>query len=68
MFGSVFFSALKSGNAANAYRNTVIVQACLLVVFLAVTVLFPLRARPEGEPTDAPEPETENTIPVEAIA
>lgn len=47
VFGSTFFSAITSGSPADAFRRTIIIQACFLAVFLAVTFLFPRQGRAE---------------------
>lgn len=49
VFGSVFFDRAGAGEFNAGFRHALIVQACLLVAFLAVTLLLPKKARPEGE-------------------
>ena len=45
VFGSTFFSAITSGSPAEAFRTTLLIQCCFLVVFLALTFLFPRKGR-----------------------
>ncbi|MEF2975986.1 MFS transporter [Subtercola sp. YIM 133946] len=49
VLGSIFFAALNVGDPSAGYQNALITQIVLLVVFLALTPLFPRRARPEGD-------------------
>ncbi|MDQ0305677.1 EmrB/QacA subfamily drug resistance transporter [Kitasatospora herbaricolor] len=49
VFGSVFFARAKSADFTGAFHHALAVQGCLLVAFLAVTLLLPRRARPEDE-------------------
>ncbi|MFJ4715522.1 MFS transporter [Streptomyces sp. NPDC088785] len=49
VFGSVFFARAETGAFAGGFQRALIVQACLLVAFLAITFLLPGRARPEDE-------------------
>ncbi|WP_405700673.1 MFS transporter [Streptomyces sp. NBC_01383] len=49
VFGSVFFDRAGAGEFTAGYRHALIAQACLLVAFLAITLLLPKKARPEGE-------------------
>ncbi|NEC98973.1 MFS transporter [Streptomyces albidoflavus] len=56
VFGSVFFTRAESGDFTGGFRYALIVQACLLLVFLAITFLLPRKGRPEegqhgGTPT-----------------
>ncbi|MFD0264804.1 MFS transporter [Kitasatospora indigofera] len=49
IFGSVFFARARSADFTGAFHHALVVQACLLVAFLAVTLLLPRRGRPEDE-------------------
>ncbi|MEV0649599.1 MFS transporter [Phytomonospora sp. NPDC050363] len=49
VFGSVFFAQAKTGAFIDGFHRALIVQACLLVVFLAITFLLPKKGRPEEE-------------------
>ncbi|MGD6741372.1 MFS transporter [Streptomyces sp. BH106] len=49
IFGSVFFAQTKTGDFTNGFHRALIVQACLLVAFLAITFLLPKQGRPEDE-------------------
>ncbi|MEU3464020.1 MFS transporter [Streptomyces sp. NPDC006733] len=49
VFGSVFFAQAKTGEFAAGFRHALIVQACLLAAFLAITFLLPAKSRPESE-------------------
>ncbi|WP_405020934.1 MFS transporter [Kitasatospora sp. NBC_00070] len=49
VFGSVFFASAETGDFTAGFRHALLVQAGLLVVFLAVTFLLPRRGRPEEE-------------------
>ena len=53
VFGSVFFQAVTTGSAANAYRTALFVQGGLLLAFIALSFLFPKKARPEGAEFEA---------------
>lgn len=62
VFGSVFFDRIAAAGPPDAYRTVVLIQAALLVVFLALTLLFPRTARPEGdqfEVASAPDPQAD---------
>ncbi|MFB8189345.1 MFS transporter [Microbacterium sp. NPDC055988] len=48
IFASVFFEAAGSGTAAQAYQQTLIVPAIMLVAFLALTFLFPEKSREDA--------------------
>ncbi|MFC1431501.1 MFS transporter [Streptacidiphilus sp. N1-3] len=48
-FGSVFFARARTGDFTGGFHRALIVQACLLLVFLAITFLLPGRGRPEQE-------------------
>jgi len=48
VFGSVFFNAVTTGSAAEAYRTTLVIQICLLVAFIALSFFYPKKGRPEG--------------------
>ncbi|WP_189824693.1 MFS transporter [Streptomyces finlayi] len=56
VFGSVFFAQAKTGEFGTGYRYALIVQASLLIVFLAITFLLPKKGRPEDEQHALPEP------------
>ncbi|MFD7062180.1 MFS transporter [Streptomyces sp. NPDC059906] len=49
VFGSVFFAQAKTGDFTGGFHRALIVQACLLVVFFAITFLLPKKGRPEEE-------------------
>ncbi|MEV7374034.1 MFS transporter [Streptomyces sp. NPDC090301] len=49
VFGSVFFARAKTGDFTTGFHHALIVQACLLVAFLAITFLLPKKGRPEEE-------------------
>ncbi|OIV36501.1 hypothetical protein BIV57_15995 [Mangrovactinospora gilvigrisea] len=49
VFGSVFFAQAKTGAFTGGFQRALIVQACPLVAFLAITFLLPKRGRPEDE-------------------
>ncbi|WP_353940241.1 MFS transporter [Streptomyces sp. HUAS MG91] len=49
IFGSVFFAQAKTGDFTSGFHRALIVQSCLLVAFLAITLLLPKKARPEEE-------------------
>ncbi|WUE24287.1 MFS transporter [Streptomyces sp. NBC_00498] len=49
IFGSVFFAQAKTGDFTSGFHRALIVQACLLVAFLAITFLLPKQGRPEDE-------------------
>ncbi len=49
VFGSVFFAQVKTGDFTGGFHRALIVQACLLVVFLAITFLLPKKSRPDDE-------------------
>ncbi|MFJ6013434.1 MFS transporter [Streptomyces sp. NPDC092952] len=57
VLGSVFFDRAESGDFTGGFHHALIVQACLLVAFLAITFLLPGEGRPDDEqhgfPTDA---------------
>lgn len=48
IFASVFFDAIDSGTPAEAYQQTLIVPAIMLVAFLALTFLFPKKSREDA--------------------
>lgn len=57
--GSVFFDRAGAGEFGAGFRHALIVQACLLVVFLGSTFLLPKKpkkGRPEDEQHAPPEP------------
>ncbi|WP_393063427.1 MFS transporter [Streptomyces sp. LN549] len=49
VFGSVFFARAETGDFTRGFQHALIVQACLLVAFLAITYLLPKQGRPEEE-------------------
>ncbi|MFD4728571.1 MFS transporter [Streptomyces seoulensis] len=49
VFGSVFFARVRTGDFAGGFHRALIVQAGLLVAFLAITFLLPRKGRPEEE-------------------
>ncbi|MDT0470797.1 MFS transporter [Streptomyces sp. DSM 41014] len=49
IFGSVFFAQTKTGEFTAGFHHALIVQACLLAAFLAITFLLPKKGRPEDE-------------------
>ncbi|MFJ4416444.1 MFS transporter [Streptomyces sp. NPDC088925] len=49
VFGSVFFDRAATGDFTGGFHRALLVQACLLVAFLALTFLLPRKARPEEE-------------------
>ncbi|MFE3071455.1 MFS transporter [Streptomyces sp. NPDC059247] len=49
VFGSVFFARAEDGDFTGGFHRALIVQACLLVTFLAITFLLPRKGRPEEE-------------------
>lgn len=63
VFGSTFFSAITSGSPADAFRTTLLIQACFLVVFLALTFLFPKKGR-EDEFADTSDATSDTNAPV----
>lgn len=59
VFGSVFFARAEAGDFTGGFHRALIVQACLLVAFLAITFLLPEQGRPDDGPD--PEPELADT-------
>ncbi|WP_407840842.1 MFS transporter [Streptomyces sp. DSM 116496] len=59
VFGSVFFDRAGAGEFTGGFHRALVVQACLLVAFFAVTFLLPRQGRPEdahhGVATDTPQ-------------
>jgi hypothetical protein len=53
VFGSVFFSGVKSGDPAKGFHEALLVQGALLLAFLAVSAFLPKQARPDDGATDA---------------
>ncbi|MER7976847.1 MFS transporter [Streptomyces sp. NPDC095817] len=49
IFGSVFFARARTGDFDGGFHRALIVQACLLGAFFAVTFLLPRKGRPEQE-------------------
>lgn len=57
VFGSLLFAGVRAGSAEDGFRLTLWIQIGLLAAFGGLSVLFPVRARPEGAPEaeeDAP--------------
>lgn len=48
IFASVFFDAAASGTPSQAYQQTLIVPALMLIAFLALTFLFPKKSRDDA--------------------
>ncbi|MFF6934302.1 MFS transporter [Streptomyces sp. NPDC008312] len=59
VLGSVFFAGVRTGDFTGGFHRALIVQACLLTAFLALTFLLPRQGRPDDEQhgvtADAPE-------------
>ncbi|MGW6704328.1 MFS transporter [Streptomyces sp. NPDC054956] len=49
VFGSAFFARAETGDFTGGFQRALVIQACLLAVFLAITFLLPEKARPEEE-------------------
>ncbi|ROO87519.1 EmrB/QacA subfamily drug resistance transporter [Actinocorallia herbida] len=49
IFGSVFFAQARTGDFTTGFHHALLVQACLLITFLAITFLLPEKGRPEDE-------------------
>nr|WP_330294475.1 MFS transporter [Streptomyces sp. NBC_00503] len=49
VFGSVFFAQAKTGDFVGGFHRALLVQAYLLVAFLAITFLLPKKGRPDEE-------------------
>jgi len=49
IFGSAFFAAVALRQPGEGFRNVLLIQGALVIVFLAISPLFPRRARPESE-------------------
>lgn len=49
VFGSVFFARAETADFTGGFHDALIVQACLLVAFLAITFLLPEQSRPDDE-------------------
>ncbi|MYW08660.1 MFS transporter [Streptomyces sp. SID2563] len=49
VFGSVFFARAEAGDFTGGFHRALLVQACLLVAFFAITFLLPRKGRPEDE-------------------
>jgi EmrB/QacA subfamily drug resistance transporter len=64
VFGSVFFTGIKTVSPGTAYQSTLLIQAVLLVVFLALTFLF----LKQGRPDEFAESDTATTTLVPATA
>lgn len=54
VLGSVFFAQAKTGDFTGGFHRALVVQACLLAAFLAITFLLPRRGRSDDEHVDAP--------------
>nr|BFE69149.1 hypothetical protein GCM10020092_024500 [Actinoplanes digitatis] len=52
--GSVFFDAITTGTAEQAYQHTLTVLAALLVAFLALTFAFPRKSTPRPPTATTP--------------
>ena len=55
VFGSVFFQTVTNDSPSNAYRVALLVQAGLLIAFIALSFLFPKQGKPEGGVADESE-------------
>ena len=55
VFGSVFFQTVTNDSPSNAYRVALLVQAGLLIAFIALSFLFPKQGQPEGGVADESE-------------
>lgn len=59
VLGSVFFAGVRTGDFTGGFHRALMVQACLLTAFLALTFLLPRQGRPDDEQhgvtADAPE-------------
>ena len=64
-FGSIFFASVKTGSPDRGFQNALLLQAGLLVVFVALTFLFPRHLRPEKLPSPhaAAQPDLAETDP-----
>ncbi|MFB4426678.1 MFS transporter [Streptomyces sp. QL37] len=49
VFGSLFFTQAGRGDFTGGFHRALVVQACLLAAFLAITFLLPGRGRPDEE-------------------
>ncbi|MFJ4839523.1 MFS transporter [Streptomyces sp. NPDC088746] len=49
IFGSLFFTQAGRGDFTGGFHRALIVQACLLAAFLAITFLLPEQGRPDEE-------------------
>ncbi|MFJ8750107.1 MFS transporter [Streptomyces sp. NPDC102441] len=49
VFGSLFFARAESGDFTGGLHHALIVQACLLAAFLAITFLLPGQGRPDED-------------------
>lgn len=45
----MFFAQAKTGDFTGGFHRALIVQACLLTAFLAITFLLPEKGRPDEE-------------------
>ncbi len=49
VFGSVFFARAETADFTGGFHGALIVQACLLAAFLAITFLLPKKGRPDDD-------------------
>ncbi|MEV7830989.1 MFS transporter [Streptomyces subrutilus] len=49
VFGSVFFARAETGDFTGGFQRALLVQACLLAAFFAITFLLPAKGRPEDQ-------------------
>ncbi|MFB6887851.1 MFS transporter [Kitasatospora sp. NPDC056327] len=49
VLGPVFFARARTGDFTGGFHGALIAQACLLVVFFAITFLLPAKGRPEED-------------------
>ncbi|MET9854271.1 hypothetical protein ABZY57_15155 [Streptomyces sp. NPDC006450] len=68
IFGSVFFARAEAGDFTTGFHRALIVQACLLVAFLAITFLLPRKGRPEEEQHVIPEAAADGSGPERELA
>ncbi len=60
VFGSVFFDAVKTSTPATGFRDALVVQGGLLLVFLALTFAFPQHPRPDDHAVPEATPESDH--------
>lgn len=63
IFGSTFFAAVVLGKPGEGFRNALLIQGALVIVFLVISPLFPKRARPEEGATQVGAAPAEATRP-----